>query len=459
MKKLKIFGLILGIIALSQPIGSQAPVIEKIIDDNVITVATFKSPSTLYNDSGESFGVEYELANGFSKQLGVRLNIKQFTSLDEIYRAVEEGEADFAAANLIPDKNHYQNLRVSIPYQLAEPILVYRDTQSPPESLSELAQKGARILLAANSFNNDLLNKFQTNYKNIHWIRSQYTYTDHLLDQLRSGQAEYVVLNLGDYERYRPLYPELKAGFRLTEPQAFRWVFSRKGDDSLYTEAHNFLSNTNKNDDIEAINNQLYSYLDKFNQANAKTFQEHIKSRLPTFKSTFEKAAEQYDFDWRLLAAISYQESTWNPRAVSPTGVSGLMMLTKITAHEVGIKNRNDPEQSIFGGAAYLRKLVDREPEAIDHNQKIWFSLAAYNAGYGLVMDARRIAKKQGADPYNWFKVKDYISNLQGGYRNKYVANIRRYYELLLWSTMTEQPSITSTSTITSPLLHPVSSL
>src|SRR3990167_1987242 len=112
MKKLKIFGIILGIIALSQPIGSQAPVIEKIIDDNVITVATFKSPSTLYNYGGESFGVEYELANRFSKQLGVRLNIKQFTSLDEIYEAVEEGEADFAAANLIPDKNHYQNLRV-----------------------------------------------------------------------------------------------------------------------------------------------------------------------------------------------------------------------------------------------------------------------------------------------------------------------------------------------------------
>lgn len=459
MKKIKALYPILGLIALSLPMPSQSPGVEKIIDKNVITVATYQSPSTLYNYGGESFGLEYALAKRFSQSLGVHLHIKPYTNINDIYRAVEQGEADFAAANLTPEKIHYKTLRVSIPYQQAETLLISRASQSSPQSLAELSSQGARIFLSANSLNNDQFNKFQSTYQHIQWTRSPYTNTDYFLDELSKGQLDYVVLNSTDYELYRPLYPELKAGLKLTEPQAFRWVFSKRSDDSLFIAAHNFLSETLKNDEVKTINDQLYAHLDKFNVANAKTFQEHIKSRLPAYKDSFEKAAEKYHFDWRLLAAISYQESTWNPQAVSPTGVRGLMMLTQKTARELGVTNRKDPNQSIFGGAAYLRKLVDREPDTLGQNQKIWFSLAAYNAGYGMVMDARRLAKKQGIDPYNWQLVKGYLANLPGRYHNKYVANIRRYYELLLWATMTEHPTLTQINSLHSPATQPFNTL
>jgi membrane-bound lytic murein transglycosylase F len=176
---------------------------------------------------------------------------------------------------------------------------------------------------------------------------------------------------------------------------------------------------------------------------------------LPRYQGTFQNAANQYDLDWRLLAAVSYQESAWNAKAVSPTGVRGLMMLTQRTAREMGVYNRSNPEQSVEGGAAYLRKLIDRQPEQMQAEHKIWFGLAAYNAGYGHISDARQIAKTQGLNPYNWHSVKDYIPLLQQprwykdtrfGYSLSasqalsYVENIRRYYDLLLWSTLMDEP-------------------
>lgn len=459
MKKIKILCPFLGIIAFGLPMVSQSPGLEKVINKDAITVATYQSPSTLYNYGGESFGLEYALAKRFSQTLGVELHIKPYSNINEIYRAVETGEADFAAANLIPEKIHYQTLRVSIPYLQTDALLVSRASQPEPNSLEALSTQGAHIFLSANSLNNDQFNQFKNAYPLLQWTRSPYTKTDYFLDELSKGRLDYVVLNSIDYERYRPLYPELKASFKLTEQQAFRWVFSKQGDNSLFLAAHNFLNEALANNEIQRINDHLYAHLNMFNEANAKTFQEHIKSRLPAYKDTFEKAAAKYNFDWRLLAAISYQESTWNPRAVSPTGVSGLMMLTKQTAQEVGITNRNDPSQSIFGGAAYLRKLVDREPESIDQNQKIWFSLAAYNAGYGMVMDARRLAMGKGIDPYNWQSVKGYLANLPGRYHNKYVANIRRYYELLLWATMSDHPVLTQREALYSPFARPLSVL
>ena len=121
----------------------------------------------------------------------------------------------------------------------------------------------------------------------------------------------------------------------------------------------------------------------------------------------------------------------------------------------MGVYNRSNPEQSIEGGAAYLRKLIDRQPKQMPDEHKILFGLASYNAGYGHISDARQIAKKQGLNPYNWHSVKESIPLLQQprwyketrfGYSLSasqaltYVENIRRYYDLLLWSTLVDEP-------------------
>ena len=150
---------------------------------------------------------------------------------------------------------------------------------------------------------------------------------------------------------------------------------------------------------------------------------------------------------------MSYQESHWNPRAVSPTGVRGLMMITLTTAKQLGVKNRMDPEQSINGGAKYFQKVFKRIPSEIPEPDRTWFTLAAYNIGWGHVEDARKITLTQGGDADRWVDVKErlpllrqrkYYKSTRYGYARgdepvQYVDNIRRYYETLVW--MTEEES------------------
>ena len=158
----------------------------------------------------------------------------------------------------------------------------------------------------------------------------------------------------------------------------------------------------------------------------------------------FKKYSDE--FDWRLVAALAYQESHWNPKAKSPTGVRGMMMLTLPTAKSVGVTDRLDPEQSVRGGVEYLRRMVSRIPDSIEEHEKIWFALASYNVGYGHMMDARRLTKKQGGNPDAWSDVKDrlpllrqkkYYSQTRYGFARgdearNYVENIRRYYQSII---------------------------
>ncbi|WP_461536773.1 transglycosylase SLT domain-containing protein [Spongorhabdus nitratireducens] len=139
--------------------------------------------------------------------------------------------------------------------------------------------------------------------------------------------------------------------------------------------------------------------------AEQKILQQRCRQRLPQYESLFRQAAHQYALDWQLLAAVSYQESHWHPKAKSPTGVRGLMMLTRQTAKELGINNRLDPAQSVKGGACYLRKLHDRLPKEIQEPDRTWMALAAYNVGYGHLQDARELTRRKGMNPNHWHEV------------------------------------------------------
>jgi membrane-bound lytic murein transglycosylase F len=148
-----------------------------------------------------------------------------------------------------------------------------------------------------------------------------------------------------------------------------------------------------------------------------------------------------------LLAAIGYQESTWDPEAISPTGVRGIMMLTEETAGVLGVEDRTNPEESIRGGARYFADIVTRIPAQIPEPDRTWFALAAYNMGYGHVLDARRITRSRGGNADRWLEVRPNIKLLadpehctaarhgcaRGGETVYFVDNIRAYYNVLAW--------------------------
>jgi membrane-bound lytic murein transglycosylase F len=156
-----------------------------------------------------------------------------------------------------------------------------------------------------------------------------------------------------------------------------------------------------------------------------------------------------------LPASVAYQESHWDPDAVSPTGVRGIMMLTQATARHIGIDKRTDPLQSIQGGAKYLKRLYAKIPDRIGEPDRTWFALAAYNIGFGHLEDARIITQTRGGDPDKWIDVKQNLPLLarkkwyrqtEHGYARgyepvRYVENIRSYYDVLAWYLQREHPA------------------
>lgn len=174
-------------------------------------------------------------------------------------------------------------------------------------------------------------------------------------------------------------------------------------------------------------------------------FKRHLKTRFPRYQKLFKQAAARHRVDWDLLAAQAYQESHWNRKAKSPTGVRGIMMLTRRTAASLGVTNRLDPVQSINGGAKYLSRLEGRLPKKISHPDRTFVALAAYNVGLGHVKDAQTLARRHGKDPHQWQHLrsvlplltkKRYYKTVRYGYARghepvQYVKRIRTYRLLL----------------------------
>jgi membrane-bound lytic murein transglycosylase F len=182
-----------------------------------------------------------------------------------------------------------------------------------------------------------------------------------------------------------------------------------------------------------------------FDYVDVKTFHRRLDTRLPRYIDIIKKEAERYDFDWRFIAAVVYQESHYNPRARSYTGVKGLMQVTLRTAREMGIENRLDPAQSIHAGVKYMRKMYERFDDIDRRRDRLLIALASYNVGYGHVRDAQTIARRKGLDPEKWsslkktlplLRYKKYYTTVRYGYARgtepvRYVERILTYYDIL----------------------------
>jgi len=206
------------------------------------------------------------------------------------------------------------------------------------------------------------------------------------------------------------------------------------------------------------LNENHFGHLESMQNGGQELFAERIETRLPKYKGLIRSAAGQNNMDWNLLAAMSYQESFWNPDATSPTGVRGFMMLTKETAAELEVEDRLNPRESIQAGAAYFSQLRDRLPERIQEPDRTWMALAAYNMGMSHLEDARILTEYYGKNPNNWEDVKTFIpllehkayyAALKSGFARGeeavgYVQHIQEYYTVLAWRAEIQERAMAS---------------
>ncbi len=438
--RLRTAGLILCFLLLGGCIHKSR--LEEIRQRGEIRIVTLNAPTTYYEYRDEPAGFEYELAKAFAHHLGVKAHFIVKDTISQVLDTLAKGEADLAAAGLTITPERQKYFLFSIPYYEVVEQVVCRRGEPCPKNLHDLAHRD--LVVPKDSSYEEELRRLKTRYPELHWETNAELSTEELLEKVWRREIDCVVADSNFVAITRRYYPELTVCLNLSKPQKLAWMMPKDATD-LQQEVNAWLRQYLKSRSFSLLVEKYYGFVKIFDYVDIRRFMRRIKTILPRYRPLFEKAAQKYGFDWTLLAAMAYQESHWKPWSRSPTGVRGIMMLTLETAREMGITNRLDPAQSIMGGARYLAKLRDRLPPSIKEPDRDWFMLAAYNVGFGHIMDARYLARKLGKDPDRWQDVAEvlpllsrrkYYRHLKHGYARGwepviYVQRIRNYMDIL----------------------------
>lgn len=424
---------------------SRPTTLAEIRSEGVLHVITRNAPSIYYEDRDGPAGFEYELAKRFADHLGVELRVRVADDNTEILSVLDRNYAHIGLAGFADNPVYSDRFR-AVPIGLsAESVVIYNRDTPRPESVADLA--GTPLHLIADSNHLPHLEALKAEVPGLEWQQHPELDAAGILERVESGELPVAVIASNELAINHVFFPAVKKAFSLNEPENLAWLLPAEQDPSLVEAVEGFLGELASDGTLAQLKERYYGHLDRLNYVGARTFVHHVRNRLPRYEDLFREFAGRHDLDWRLLAAIGYQESHWRPNAVSPTGVRGLMMLTRNTASYVGIDNRLDPKQSVEGGARYFTMVYNRIPDRIPEPDRTWFALASYNVGFGHLEDARRLTEGAGKDPDRWMDVKEFLpllaqkewySKTRFGYARGYepviyVQNIRRYYDVLAW--------------------------
>jgi len=429
-------------------------VLEQILAQGAIKVVTRSSPLAYYEGAAGPEGPEYELARAFAEHLGVRLELQVVRLQAAAMTAVARNRAHVAAAGIVTNGTHPDRVHFGPVFQRIDQYVIYRLQDRLPKSPADLA--GRRIVVQRNSAHAAALEQLAIEVPGLNWTAVRGADALDLLGRVARGEADLTVADSIEFSLGRHFFPDLRPAFRIAESEAVAWAISPHGQD-LLPELERFFAGLEADGRLADILERNRRALVRFDRVDAASFVAGVRERLPSYQAWFREAAAETGLDWRLLAAIGYQESRWDVTAVSPTGVQGLMMLTAETAKRVGVADRKDARESILGGARYLRVIGKTIPERIPDPDRTWMTLAAYNVGYGHLEDARILTQRRGQDPDRWPDVREnlpllaqerHYTTLKRGYARGwepvgFVRNVQTYAELLRWMVDEQAPSAT----------------
>ena len=419
----------------------QDKTLESIQESGTLTVITRNNSHCYYIYRDQEMGFEYDLARAFADFLGVQLKVHVSYSWDELLPSLDRGDAEIAAASMTITPSRSRLVEFSRQYLPVQQMVIIHKDNRQIKTKEDLA--GRTVHVRRGTSYEETLKALRRRGLNVIIRVHDDVPTEELLQNVADRKIEVTIADHNVALLNRRYYPDMHIAFPITKPQSIAWAVKR-GETTLLEKVNAFFKTIQDDGTFEDIYNRYYAYVELFDHLDIKRFQERVETRLPRYKKAIQAAAEEYGFDWRLIAALVYQESQFNPWAKSFSGVRGLMQLTQPTAEDMGVKSRLNPQESIRGGVKYLRQLHDLYDRAAEPDRTL-IALAAYNVGKGHILDARRLASKKKLDPNKWASLEKTLPLLRQGkyYRNSrfgycrgtepvfHVQNILTYYEIL----------------------------
>jgi membrane-bound lytic murein transglycosylase F len=418
--------------------------VETKLPDELIVVSR-NAPTTWYQGRDELLGPEYDLIQSFAEYYKIPFRLESVDSIGEVLDWMQQGKAHIAAAGLTDTEKRRAEGFLFGPqyYEVQQQVVCRRANGKLPRKIEDLIGKNIQVI--ADSSYVELLHQIKQQHPRLRWQEVEDMGTEQLLEQVWQKKIDCVLADSNIVSINRRYYPELVVAFPISEPQPLAWIINSKWP-QLEGYIEDWLNHITESGQLAVIQEKYYGHVEIFDYVDMRKFIRRIKTLLPKYRTEFEQAAIKYKLDWTLLAAQSYQESHWNARAKSPTGVRGMMMLTLNTARQMGVKSRLDAHQSIQGGAKYMARMIGRIPDSVEGEDRIWLALASYNVGFAHLRDALSLAPEIGKNPDYWVDVKEllpllsqkkFYKKLKYGYARglepvEYVQRIRDYQQVLI---------------------------
>lgn len=406
-----------------------------------LVVGVLNDPVFFQKETAEeaASGIENDLAAAFADELGVRLRFVVADSQAELLKLLRAGKIHFVAA--APVSPGTADLRYSAPLRVSAQVIVQHVDSIPIDAIGDLEDHQVEVLAGAPEL--ATLRGLQPSNR---FTVAEIAATDELelLKRVAERQADLAAVDRAHFEVAANFYPDLDLALELPGKVSYAWAF-RSDDAVLLDRAEAFIARIRQDGTLVRLDDRYFGHIRRVGPNNMTQFLQLMQTRLPHFRADFHQAQLLTGIDWRLLAALAYQESNWDPLATSPTGVRGMMMLTEDTADRMRVGNRLDPHQSILAGARYLAELMEMMPPEAVEPDRTWLALSAYNLGPGHFGGAKAIARGLKRDPASWYDMKkvlpllarpEYYQRLKsgrarGGEAVIMVENIRNFYDVL----------------------------
>ncbi len=370
----------------------------KIQERKTLRMITYQSPGNYFFSNGKMHGFEYGFIKKFAESKQLNVDVVLANSHEEMRELLLRGDGDIIAASLPENSLRDENIKMTSAYDYSAPVIIGRESEDSLVDIRDL--EGRKIALAPESPYRTLLQSIQKR-----GIKFDIIETDNGVNMeeilCRVSHAMHDLTILGSHQVKAELIRQvgLKPLFTLSQPVAQSWAV-RSGDNKLLNAVNDFIEKEYR----KGAYNILYSkYLSRPGNINEETKFLAKMIEISPYDEVVKKNAEKHSFDWRLIVAQIYQESQFDPASVSYAGAEGLMQIMPATADDLGVQDLRDPVSNITAGVKYMKILRDQFEQELPLEDKTWFTLASYNAGFNRVKDARILADEMGLDSNRWF--------------------------------------------------------
>ena len=430
--------------------------LDEIIASGKIKVVTNVNQTGYFIYRGEPMGFYFELLKNFANRLDLELEIVVSNDIDEAFLMLQNGEVDLIAMGLTVNAERKEQMQFTTPIMQTREVLIQRKPNGWPKMTADnierklirnqLDMAGKTIYVQkGSSYAQRLENIEMETGEDIEVVEVPYD-AEELSVQVAKGEIEYTVCDENIAGIMTSMYSNLDAGTPVSFPQRLAWGVRKEGSEKLLNELNAWITGFRTTREYKYLEAKYFKGERPARIASSEYFAMQT-GKVSPYDEIIRHYSDTIGWDWRLVASLIYQESRFDPSVESSRGAYGLMQVMPSTGERFGLDVTRSVDSNIHAGVRYIKWLNTFFDQRVpDPEERIKFVLASYNAGQGHVLDAMKLAEKNGLDPEKWDNnVALYLArksdpevyydpvvkhgSLRGAAVNRYVSDILERYE------------------------------